>query len=118
MLTRQLGRTIHVVAISKPQTQAALRNTYQGIADAFNRIQKHERQAELDSEAMQDLRSLLFGPVIGIEAIRLTRAEALVAAAKMSSSLAKEFDGEVRALIETEVASSVRDRLAEAQLTQ
>lgn len=84
----------------------------------FNRTQKQERQVALNAKAMQDLKSLLFGSVIGIEAIRLTRAEAVVAAAKMSSSLAKEFDGEVRALIEAEVASSVRDRLAAAQLAR
>lgn len=82
----------------------------------FERIQKHEREIVLDSTAMQDLKSLLFGPIIGIEAIRLSRAEALVAAAKVSSSLAKELDGEVRALIETEVASNVRDRLSAARL--
>ena len=84
----------------------------------FTRVQKQEQHVELDSRGTRDLKALLFGPVVGMEAVRLTRADAVVAAAKSSPSLAQEVDGEVRALIETEVASTVRDRLAAARLAR
>ncbi|EME39141.1 hypothetical protein DOTSEDRAFT_66216 [Dothistroma septosporum NZE10] len=118
ILIRQVGRTLHVVATCKPQTQAALRCTYQGIADMCDRLEKQEQHVGLDEQSTRDLKSVLFGPVIGIEAIRLIRADAVAAAVKMSSSLAKEIDGDVCALLESEVAPSVRDRLAAARLAR
>lgn len=113
-LQRQLSRAIHVVAASKPTTQAGLRSAYEGLSSMAKRFEEQKRQVELDPEAVQGLESLLFGPVVGIEAIRLTRAEALVSLTKMSPSLSAQLEGKIRALVSSEVSSAVRDRLADA----
>ncbi|KAF2169020.1 hypothetical protein M409DRAFT_52992 [Zasmidium cellare ATCC 36951] len=113
-LQRQSSRAIHVVASSKPATQAGLRSAYKGLASMAKRIEEEKRHVELDPESIQGLKSLLFGPVVGIEAIRLTRADALVALTKMSPSLSTQVEGDIRALISSEVSSAVRDRLAAA----
>lgn len=113
-LPRQISRAVHVVAASKPATQAGLRSVYEGLSSMSKRIEEDKRHVVLDPEAVQDLKSLLFGPVVGIEAIRMTRAEALVSLTKVSPSLSAQLDGEIRALISSEVSSAVRDRLAAA----
>lgn len=84
----------------------------------FKRVRKAERSIELPPAAAQDLRKLLFGPVVGIEAVRLIRADAVVAAVRASPSLATALESEIRAAVKEEVSQTVRERLAAALKTE
>lgn len=113
-LQRQTSRAIDVVASSEPATQAALRSAYEGLSSMSKRIEEAKHRIDFDPDGVQGLKSLLFGPVVAIEAIRLTRADALVSLTNMSPSLSSQLEGEIRALSSSEVSSAVRDRLAAA----
>lgn len=103
------------MAGAKTATNATnLRSTFKGVAGVFDRIREQKREVRLDDAAIKDLQKLLFEPVIGIEAIRLTRAEAIVSAVKMSPTLAEEMEGAICSLVEKEMSSAVRDRLRAA----
>lgn len=77
-------------------------------------MSKQQRQVDFDATSVKDVKALLFGPAVSIEAVRLTRAEAIVTIAKASPSLAAELEGEVRELMAGEMSPQVRDRLAAA----
>lgn len=115
-LRRQVSHVIHVVAEVKPATAGLLRTTYEGLSGMFNRVQAQKPAVGLTAEsvAVAEFKSLVFGPVVSVEAVRLVRAEAIVAAAKASAAMAEGMAMEVRALIANEVSSVVRDRLEAA----
>lgn len=92
----------------------SMRSTFEGLSGVFARIQKQETQVEFDEASVKDLKSLLFGPTISAEAIRLTRAEAIMSIAKASTFLGSELASEVRELMTGEMSSQVRDRLSAA----
>ncbi|KXT06290.1 hypothetical protein AC578_9131 [Pseudocercospora eumusae] len=115
ILLGQVSRTIHEVANAKIATNASiLRSTFEGVAGTFNRVREQKREVKLDATATKDLKTVLFGPAIGVEGVRLTRADAIVSVARASPSVAEEIKEEVCALIESEVSSAVRDRLRSA----
>ena len=112
VLTRQLSRAIHVVAAAKPATPALLRSTYEGLTSLFDRIRKQDRPSpDSTSEAtVQDVKTLLFGPVVSIESLRALRADAVTSMVKACPSMDSVVEADVKALIASEVSSSVRDR--------
>lgn len=102
------------MAAAKPATPAHLRSTYEGLTSTFDLIQKTGyAPVEVASDAVvtQDLKSLLFRPVVSIESLRAARADAVTSILKACPSLKAAFDSDVNALIANEVSSSVRDRL-------
>lgn len=116
-LSAHIARSAHVVAAARPATASALRCVYEGLTGVFDRIRQKETLGEgitLTSEAAHDLKWLLFGPVLGIEGIRLARAEAASSIASTSQTLAAVVEEDVRAAMAEEVSSVVRERLAAA----
>lgn len=106
---------MHEVACAKTATGAAsLRSTYDGLSSVFSRMSKQQRQVTLDAAAVHDIKSLLFGPDVPIEAVRLLRAEAIVAIVKASPGLGAELAGDVREVMTGERSKQVRDRLSAA----
>lgn len=77
-------------------------------------MSKQQRQIDFDAASVNDIKSLLFGPTVAIEAVRLIRAEAIVTILKASPLLGAELAGDVRALVTGEMSSTVRDRLSAA----
>ena len=115
MLLRQVSRAIREVANAKTATNATiLRSTFEGVTGTFNRVGEQKRELKLDATATKDLKTVLFGPAISIEAVRLIRADAILSAARASPSVAEEIKEELSALIESEMSSAVRDRLRSA----
>ncbi|CAK3843215.1 Proteasome component ECM29 [Lecanosticta acicola] len=112
-LTSQLARAVHLVAAAKPTTSALLRSTYEGLNSAFDRVHKQgSPPGDLHSNAavVEDLRTLLFRPVVSVESLRAIRADAVASMLKACPSLKGVFEVDVKALIANEVSSSVRDR--------
>lgn len=106
---------MHEVAGTKTATGApSLRSTFEGLSSVFARMSKQGRHVKLDEAAVKDVKALLFGPAVSIEAVRLVRAEAIVAMVKAEPLLGSEIAGEVRELMTGEMSSQVRDRLSAA----
>lgn len=93
--------------MTKSASSAAIwRSTFEGLKSLFDRMRQQERHPEADGAATQDLRTILFGPVVGIEAVRLIRAEAI---AKMPASLmSAEVREDLRATLQNEPSQAVR----------
>lgn len=114
-IAQKLSRAMHEVACAKTGTGApSLRSTYDGLSSVFDRMSKQQRRVDFDAASVKDIRSLLFGPTIPIEAVRLIRAEAIVTIAKASSQLGNELAVDIRELMTREASTQIRDRLAGA----
>ncbi|EME80221.1 uncharacterized protein MYCFIDRAFT_104048, partial [Pseudocercospora fijiensis CIRAD86] len=117
MLLRQLSRAMHEVATTNAQAgtkPSILRSTFEGVARTFARVREQKREVTLDAPATDALKTLLFGPVVGVEAVRLMRADAIVSAARALPSVGDAMKEEVSVLMASETSSAVRERLRAA----
>lgn len=114
-LARNTSRVLHEVASAKIATSARiLRSTFESIQAMFDRVRKEERNFVLEATAITDLKSLLFGSSITIQAIRLLRAQAVLAAVTSSPALVKEMESDIRASVGDEPSLEVRQVLDSA----
>lgn len=114
-LNQILLRAIDSVASMQSRTPGVRRAFYAGLTKASERIQGAGEGDRIDFD-MSGLKTLLFGPDAEVEAVRLLKADAIVAIAKASTALASQIRAEVLALKDDEKSSIVRDRLAMAPL--
>lgn len=112
-LNQSLARAIDSVASIKDKTTAVHRVFYSSLAKTLNRIREKSKGNEIDFD-LKNLKSLLFGFPIEIEALRMIRADTILAISKTSSLLMESIKGEVVALRDAEHSKGVRERLATA----
>ena len=91
------------------------RSTYIGVTQLCQRLEKENEGRSLGANALDHLNLLLFGPDPGTEALRLLRADAIVALLKAAPASALSLKRDLLVLIKEERSISVRDRLAAAQ---
>ena len=108
-----LADAINLVASMQYQPATVLRVFYRSLVNVFDRIRQCGKGDGIDFNSTT-LKSLLFGPDLGVEALRLVRADAIVAIRKASPALALKMKEDVGALEILEKSSVVRDRLAQA----
>ena len=120
-VAEKLSRGLGVVEGVQQLSTGVVRSTFTSLAAVMMRL-AHTREhgktaAEFGSEAVEaGLKRILFGRDPGTEALRLLRADAILAAAKgLGSESRGRLRAEVAALVEQEKSSVVvRDRLAGA----
>ncbi|KAK3715259.1 proteasome component M29 [Vermiconidia calcicola] len=114
-LNHTLAKVVELVA-SIPSLSANERRTlYDGLGKVFDRIRQHDKRDQISFD-VSNLRNCLFGMDIEIEALRLNRADAIVAIAKSSPGLVSNMKDDIQALMDQEKSSLVRDRLRTAPL--
>ena len=111
-LNSALINAIKLVASMENHSANVRRAVYGSLAKTFGRI-LDEKGEGIDLD-LDNLKSVLFGRDIETEALRLLRADAILAVSKASSKLASKMRSEVLVLKGEEVSSIVRDRLAAA----
>lgn len=95
-----------------PAPSAAVRRAlYTHLTKLFDRIGTSEKGAGVDFDA-DDLRKVLFGRDVGIEALRLLRADAVIAACRACGGVSEQIAGDVEAAMKDEISPVVRERLA------
>lgn len=112
-LSSALTDAITLVASMHHHPAGVRRVFYGGLAKVFDRIRQKGKGDSINFD-LTALKTLFFGPEIGIEALRLVRADAIVAIEKSSPTLALKMKEEVGTLEILEKSSVVRDRLAQA----
>ena len=90
------------------------RSTYVGITQLCQRLEKEGEGRSLGSNAADQLKALLFGPDPGPEALRLLRADAILALLKAAPAYATSLERDLSAMMKEERSIVVRDRLAAA----
>lgn len=108
-LQEALTKAIDAVAGMPERSSSARRALYPSVTGVFGRM--GESGAGVPRFEVEKLKALLFGPDAEVEAIRLLRAEAIVAACRTSSWLAGEVRSEVERLQGEESSKQVLDRL-------
>ena len=108
-INRMLISATRLVATMQSYPTNARRAFYIGLAKAFDRIREKRRGESIDLNEV-DLKSLLFRSE-DIEALRLVRADALVAICKTSPALKAKLSTDISALRADEKALTVRNRL-------
>ncbi|KAK5132562.1 hypothetical protein LTR08_008879 [Meristemomyces frigidus] len=115
-LTQALSRALHAIVTLRGPSAGVWRSTYVGLTHLCQRLEKEGEGRSLGSDAPDHLKALLFGPDPGTEALRLLRADAIVALLKAAPTQASTLQTELADLIKEERSISVRDRLAHAPL--
>lgn len=111
-LNSDLAGAFDIVA-AMPYHAASVRRAYFGsIAKLFDRIKLDAKGEAVDFDAA-NLKTILFGSDVEIEAIRLLRADAIVSIGKSSPSLMSKIKDDISILQAGENSSNVRDRLAQ-----
>lgn len=91
-----------------------LRRAYFGsLAKAFDRIREAKQGGYIDLD-LESLESTMLNAELDIEALRLLRAEAIVAIGRCSPTMASKTRTRVEALTEKENSKNVRDLLSSA----
>lgn len=114
VLDQRIMQALSAVATLKSQPASSWRSTYVGLNEMFHRLQHQDEKDlsnSLGSETTDHLRRLLFGPDPGTEALRLLRADAIIAMVEASSPLASAMRADILALITEEKSIVVLDRL-------
>lgn len=115
-LTQAMSQALASVAALPPRSTGLWRSSYAGLAQLFEGLTKVGERGSLSPDARDHLKTLLFGPDPGTEALRLLRADAIVAMAKAMPTLASALHADVLALVGEEKSKVVRDRLASAPM--
>ncbi|KAK5173412.1 proteasome component M29 [Saxophila tyrrhenica] len=89
------------------------RALFDSVAKVFGRIREAGKGADIDMD-VTSLKTILFGPNVDIEALRLLRADALLAIRKAAPGVIAKMRGEVEEIREKEVSGAVRERLGKA----
>lgn len=113
-LTLHISRTLKTVAALASPTMQIWRSTYTGMEDLFARLDQDGGGGQVVSGAIVDLKAVLVREP-GTEALRLLRANAVVAAAQLSPQLKAEMQAAVQSLYAEEKSPTVRDRLRQAK---
>lgn len=103
-LQEALTKAFDVVASMPSRSSSVRRALYPSIAELFNRLEKGSEVPRFD---LSSLKSLLFGSDVEVEAVRLLRANAIVAVTKAARWLREEVKSEVQGVREGELAKSV-----------
>lgn len=111
-LTRALSRALRdVVGLRSPPAEV-WRGTYEGLRHLFTRLGEEEGGTTLDPASEGDLQTLLFGPDLATEALRLRRADVVIAVAGFAPTLASGvLRADILACVAGERSAVVRDRL-------
>jgi proteasome component ECM29 len=107
-LQEALTRVLDAVAAMQNRSSGLRRVLYPGIAQLFARM---EKSGDVPRFETGNLKRLLFGSDIEVEAVRLLRAEAIVAVTKASPWLAAEVRSDIQALRDAEASATVLARL-------
>jgi hypothetical protein len=91
------------------------RAVYKGVASLFERLQEASAKVTASPELVDSLKIQLFRQDAGSEAVRLLRADAIVAVARL---FAEELRVGIVKLMESEPSMLVRDRLRGALVTR
>lgn len=111
-LMQATSRALAALLITLQAPSASVwRSTYSGLTHLFTRLEQEGEGDSLRPDMQGYLKALLFGPDPGTEALRLLRADALVAMAKASPTQASALQADVLALVKEERSNAVRDRL-------
>lgn len=113
-LTVALTKAVDVANEMPHRSQGLRRALYPAVTKLFERIRASAQT--LPGLEVHELKILLFGPDAEIEAIRLLRAETVVAVVKALPALAEEVRSEVEALKREERSAVVQARLDSATL--
>ncbi|GIZ49370.1 hypothetical protein CKM354_001240000 [Cercospora kikuchii] len=114
-LEHKASRGLHEVAAAKTATSArTLRSLFESLQSMFERVRREERKFELDATAIADLKTLLFGPSISIQAIRLARAHAVLASVTTCPTISAQLGEGIRATMAEEPSNEVRQVLESA----
>lgn len=108
-LQEALTKAIDAVASMPERSSSVRRALYPSVKQVFGRME--ETGSGVPRFEVDGLKGLLFGPDAEVEAIRLLRADAIVAACRASSWLAGEVRSEVERLGGEERSKPVLDRL-------
>ncbi|KAK4540262.1 hypothetical protein LTR36_009667 [Oleoguttula mirabilis] len=111
-LTQAISRALAAVATLQAPSASVWRSTYLGLTQLFTRVEQGDEGRDLGTDAQNHLKVLLFGPDPGTEALRLLRANAIVAMAKAAPTQGSALHADVLALVKEERSNAVRDRLA------
>lgn len=114
-MEHKASRGLHEVAAAKTATSArTLRSLFESLQSMFERVRREERKFELDATAIADLKTLLFGPSISIQAIRLARAHAVLASVTTCPTISAQLGEGIRATMAEEPSNEVRQVLESA----
>lgn len=111
-LQHALTRSLDVVASMPDRSLGVRRALYPSMGKMFGRIK--ETGVEVPRFDLSSLRALLFSADAEVEAVRLLRADAVVAAAKALPWLVQEVRSELEKWTAGETSKPVLDRLAGA----
>ena len=112
-LTKRLQITFEMAAKVNSAPADVRRALFGSIKKLFDRIHEAGQGAKLDFD-VSSLKSILFSSNVDIEALRLLRADVLVAVSKASPALLLKMRSEVSDIHRGEVARTVRERLENA----
>lgn len=107
-LQEALTKAVDAVASMQSRSASVRRVLYPGIAKLFARMEKGTGVPRFD---LSSLKALLFGTDAEVEAVRVLRADAIVAVTKAAPWAADEVRSAVEDWRESEVSRTVLDRL-------
>lgn len=108
-VSKRLAKAVQLVASMQSPAASVRRTFYESLTKVFGRIRKEGKGDSVDFD-LTDLKSVLFGSD-EVEALRLTRAEAIKSIRTSSSSLMSKLSAEIFALTDKEKSAVVRDQL-------
>ncbi len=112
-LSRNLQKALDTAGSVDAASADVRRALFGSTTKAFDRIREAGKGAQLDLD-VSSLKSILFGPNVDIEALRLLRADALLAIKKSSPSLLSSMKNELAEIRRQEVSRNVLERLENA----
>jgi proteasome component ECM29 len=111
---KAISQALATVAAAQFQSSVVRRSTFNALRQLFDRLQEHMQANAVNPNAESHIKTLLFGPDPGTEALRLLRADAIVSLAKTSPTLGSALRPNIVALISEERAAPVLERLRSA----
>ena len=114
-LTTLTSRILALIAAKRSPSTAVWRSSYTALTQLSKYWETKSERSAFGPAGLQPLKALLFDSDLGIEALRLLRADAIVAVAKVSAGLTTEMRDGVSILLADEKSKAVRDRLLAAR---
>ena len=115
-LAQAVLRALGAAAALPTPSFTVWRSAYAGLKELFGKVNTAGEVSCLGPGMQGSIRVLLFTSDPGTEALRLLRADTIIALTKASPLMASELRSDVLALVENEKSAPVRDRLAPAAM--